>query len=117
MIAGEIIKQERIKRNLSQEELGKLLNVTKVSVCGYETGTRTPTIDTLKAICQVLNISSDSIIGNNTFFVKEEETPYGSITESEIKLIKELRKCNELHEILCQNPSEINKLNDLYKNR
>jgi transcriptional regulator with XRE-family HTH domain len=46
MIIGERIKKERIKRNLSQQQLGDMLGVSKVSICGYETGTRTPTMET-----------------------------------------------------------------------
>lgn len=44
MIIGSKIKEKRIALGLSQDELGKRLGVSKVSICGYEKGTRTPTI-------------------------------------------------------------------------
>ena len=45
MINNERLKLERIRRGLSQEELGKMLHVSKVSICGYEKGTKNPTLD------------------------------------------------------------------------
>ena len=40
MLLGERLKELRMERNMSQQELGNLLGITKVSVCGYENGTR-----------------------------------------------------------------------------
>ena len=51
MIIGKRIKNARTKKGLTQEELGKLLGVSKVSICGYERGTRTPTMEN----CVVVN--------------------------------------------------------------
>ena len=42
MIIGERLKEARIAKKLSQETLVNLLGVSKVSICGYEKGTRTP---------------------------------------------------------------------------
>ena len=53
MLLGNRIKELRKKLNLTQEELGKLINVTKVSICCYEKGTRTPTLETLKVLAEV----------------------------------------------------------------
>ena len=36
------LKSIREAKKMSQETLGKMLGVSKVSICGYETGTRTP---------------------------------------------------------------------------
>ena len=43
MIVGERIKEARLTKNMSQQELGDKMGVTKVSISGYEKGTRTPT--------------------------------------------------------------------------
>ena len=37
----------RKERNLTQEELGKLIGVSKVSICHYENGIQFPTLDKL----------------------------------------------------------------------
>ena len=47
MINGNVIKRERCKRGLSQEQLGEMIHVSKVSICGYEKGTKTPTLENL----------------------------------------------------------------------
>ena len=38
MFLGYRLKELRERKGLSQEKLGKLTGVTKVSVCGYELG-------------------------------------------------------------------------------
>ena len=44
---GKRLKELRMKRGFSQQELGTAIGVTKVSICGYENGTRLPTLDNL----------------------------------------------------------------------
>lgn len=51
MLIGKRIKSLRKGRGLTQEELGKIINVTKVSICCYENETRIPTLETLLALC------------------------------------------------------------------
>ena len=63
MVIGSRIKEERLKRGLSQQQLGDLLDVTKVSVCGYENGTRTPTMETFMKLIEVLDMSPDYLLG------------------------------------------------------
>ena len=58
MIIGERLKK-RIKRGLSQQQLGDMLGVTKVSICGYETGTRTPTLENFLDILKILDLTPD----------------------------------------------------------
>ena len=36
---GKRLKELRMKRGFSQQELGTAIGVTKVSICGYENGT------------------------------------------------------------------------------
>ena len=45
MLIGQRIKEARLKKGYTQSDLGNLLNVSKVSICGYERGTGTPTLD------------------------------------------------------------------------
>jgi len=57
------LKSPRTNRNLTQEELGRQINVTKVSVSGYESGNRSPDIETLQKIADVLDTSVDYLLG------------------------------------------------------
>lgn len=60
---GDRIKQLRIAKKLTQEELGKIINVTKVSVSGYENGNRTPDTDTLQKMADYFDVSTDFLLG------------------------------------------------------
>ena len=53
---AETLKTMRLSRGLSQEQLGNMLGVSKVSVCGYETGNRIPNMDTFIKLVDVLGI-------------------------------------------------------------
>ena len=72
MIVGSRIKEERIKRGLSQQALGDLLEVSKVSICGYETGTRTPTMETFLELVKVLDVDPNYLLGRDIKVVCEE---------------------------------------------
>lgn len=107
MINGEKVKNERIKRGLSQEELGKILGVTKVSVCGYEKGTRTPTLETFIHLLDVLELSPDELLGRTVHAVAEN-TPYEvPITEQELAIIQAMRQSKEFRLRLTEELSQI----------
>ena len=55
MLLSKRLKELRISNGLTQRELGERVNVTKVSICCYENGTRTPTLDTLTKLGKVLD--------------------------------------------------------------
>ena len=44
---GKRVRELRIKKGMSQQELGNAIGVTKVSVCGYESGSRLPNLEKL----------------------------------------------------------------------
>jgi len=72
-----------------------MLNVTKVSICCYEKGTRTPALDTLLDLSKLFKVSLDYFVGNDTFVVSEEDSEYGiKMAKEEIQIIEELRKSN-----------------------
>lgn len=68
------LKRLRLKHKLTQEQLGKKINVTKVSISGYENGTRSPDIETLQKIADVFDVSIDYLLGrsNDTINIYEE---------------------------------------------
>ena len=53
MLVGQRIKELRIEKGISQQELGDLIGVTKVSICGYENGTRIPSLEIFETIANV----------------------------------------------------------------
>ncbi|MDD2203106.1 MAG: helix-turn-helix transcriptional regulator [Bacilli bacterium] len=65
MLIGKRLKDLRKARGLNQQELGDLVNVTKVSICCYEKGTRTPNLETFQDLANVFNVSTDYLLGND----------------------------------------------------
>ena len=57
------LKALRLQHGMTQEQLGKKINVTKVSISGYENGTRSPDIETLQKIAEVFGVSTDYLLG------------------------------------------------------
>lgn len=65
MTVGERIKYARKMRELTQKELGLRIgfdeNTADVRVAQYESGTRTPKMDILSKIAEVLDVNIDSL--------------------------------------------------------
>lgn len=107
MLVGERIKKERKKKGYTQEEFGKILNVSKVSVCGYEKGTRTPTIETFLDIVKTLDVEPNYLLGRDIKAVSENEEFYIKLSTYDLEIINELKKYPEMYNKLCSNPSKI----------
>ena len=73
MIIGERLKDARKRKNMSQQQLGDLLGVSKVSICGYENGVRIPTIENFVQLLDILDLSADYLLGRDITVVSEDE--------------------------------------------
>ncbi|MGG2105504.1 helix-turn-helix domain-containing protein [Lysinibacillus pakistanensis] len=60
---GKRLKMLRTEKKITQEELGKVVNVTKVSISGYENGNRTPDTETLQKLADFFDVSTDYLLG------------------------------------------------------
>ena len=63
MNIGEVIKRRRQKRNMTQAELGELLNVTPQAVSRWEMGISYPDIVIVPEISKALAVSADELLG------------------------------------------------------
>ena len=63
MIIGERLSELRKDKNLSQKELGKILNVSRNSISLYECSRRSPPDEIKKDIALYFNTSIDYLIG------------------------------------------------------
>ena len=114
MLLGQRIKTLRKENNLTQEELGKLINVTKVSICCYEKETRIPTLETLIALANVFKVDINYFIGNDKYVVADNDKNYGMyVAKEELEFITEIRKYNSLHKKVIENPKRIVELIEL----
>ena len=99
MLMGKRIKDMRVEKNLSQQELGDIIGVTKVSVCGYENGTRTPSLETFAILADTFGTTTDYLLGREVAVVSEDDREYvGSVSKVDIELIQELRHYPALYD-------------------
>lgn len=105
---GKRIRKLRLEKGLTQQELGDIIHVTKVSICCYENETRTPSIDTLNEIGAYFGKDINYFLGNDEYVVAENDVKYGtSMAKEEIQFIKELRKIPNIHNKILNNPKRI----------
>ena len=84
------LKEARLKRNLSQKEVADQIGVAKSTYSLYESGNREPSVQTIKKIADVLNVSADELLG-----LSEQPTTIAAhfdgdeYTEEELDKIKE----------------------------
>ena len=98
---------------MTQKELGDAINVTKVSICCYEKGTRVPSLETLIDISNLFKVDLNYLIGNDTYVVSENNQSYGiKMSNEEIALIKELRKHIDIYLKLIDDPQRMLELID-----
>lgn len=88
MNIGEKIYNLRKKKNMSQEDLASILNVSRQTISKWETGESNPDIDKIVPLCNFFEISTDE-------FLKGRDITY------ERKITKEKKKNKALTISLC----------------
>ena len=105
MFIGSRIKELRKQKGLTQQQLGNLINVTKVSISCYEKGNRTPNLETFIDLVNVLDTTPNYLLGRDVKVVAEEEEDYSIVLPKiDIQILKELSKNKELLEFLRKDP-------------
>lgn len=69
MTIGQKIKELRIQKSMTQKELSFMLNISQQALSHYEMGDRDISLDLLKKICVIFDITSDELLEIET---KEE---------------------------------------------
>ena len=107
MLLSKRLKELRISNGLTQRELGERVNVTKVSICCYENGTRVPTLDTLTKLGKVLNVDVDYLLGyDNPVKPKGKNKKVTTMAEEEIEFIMGLREIELIHQLIIEDPKK-----------
>lgn len=60
---GARLRVARHRATLTQEELAYRVGCSQIGISFYETGRHTPRLETLVALCQVLGVTSDYLLG------------------------------------------------------
>lgn len=94
---SEILKTLRKKKQITQTELAKQLNVSKSTIGMYETGQREPNFEILEMLSNIFNVSIDCLLGNNA-------TPSPDITVIPGAFIPKTKKLPVFGRIACGEP-------------
>lgn len=103
---GDILKDLRKSADLTQEEFGKLIGVSRSTVGMYEQGKREPDFETMEKIADYFNVSLDYLqTGKHSKFHLSDVTDlfYGKSfyvdsipqTDTERRLVLEFRKADK----------------------
>ena len=88
---GDILRELRLKNELTGDELGKILNVTKVAISNYENNRRNPDHATLVKISNYFDVSIDYLLGNKDIKRVPKDEPINTDKETDLeKAIDEL---------------------------
>ena len=64
MSTKDVLKNIRVKNNLTQDEMAENLSVTRQAVSRWENGDSTPNIETLKQISIAFDVSINTLLGS-----------------------------------------------------
>ena len=99
------LKIIRKQNNLTQQQLADALRITRSAYCSYETGRRSPDVDTIGKLASFYNLSVDkfyeelqiSTIREECSFESQPDTRYLSqLSKDEVALIAKYRAMNEV---------------------
>lgn len=68
---GHNIRYFRKSCGMNQEQLGRLIYVSKVSVCCYESNKRRPSLETIICLSKIFNVTVDDLLNR-----RRHETSY-----------------------------------------
>lgn len=71
MNIGDKIKEQRLEKQLTQEQLSQLLNVSRSTVSSWEVGRNYPDLETIVAISDLFGISLDHLLREDTKMTKD----------------------------------------------
>jgi len=113
------LRQIRKERGLTQEELANKVKTRKTTISNYETGYSTPSNEMLKDLADVLNTTTDFLLGRTDNPEPTKIKIAGqeiSLSPEELKLFEELKKHPALFHDLASDPEgKVKELLKLYK--
>lgn len=84
-IFGNRLKELRTEKDITGEDLGKILNVTKAAISNWESGNRSPDSNTVIKIADFFDVSLDYLYGKTD---SKHNIPKGKVDEDVEKLAK-----------------------------
>lgn len=90
-VLGKRLRSLRKEKKLTQQDLASFINVTHVSISGYESGRRSPDTDTLQKLADFFNVTTDYLLGRSDIKNPEEIT-YAGIKNDEYAALTPYQK-------------------------
>lgn len=94
-VFGDVLRSLRRSRNLSQEELGSNIGLSKAVISKYENGLGYPNFDVLIKLAAFFDVSTDYLLG----VVNSKTIDVSRLTDSQVetvlRIITEFNKANE----------------------
>ena len=89
MNISEEIKNQRLKNNLTQEQLSEILNVSRSTVSSWEVGRNYPDLETIVAISDLFNISLDELLRGDKKMIEQitDDTKLRKVQTKRIQLL------------------------------
>ena len=105
MLLGKRIRELRLNKGYTQQKLGDIINVTKVSISCYENNVRTPNLDTFQDLVTALDTYPEYLLGMDINVIAEgkKETPI-RLAKEDIDIIKQLKSYHSLYLKLIDDP-------------
>lgn len=102
------LREVRKNNHLTQQELADRVGLTKTSISCYESGSRTPTLETLIDLANELNVDVNYFLGTEEYSVASDDEHFGiNLAKNEMLLITELRKHPFLYEKMVNEPKRM----------
>lgn len=60
---GERLRELRFERNFTQKQIAEALGISIRAYSHYEIGDREPSIEIIKLLCKLFNVSADYLLG------------------------------------------------------
>lgn len=83
---GEKLKELRTQKNLSQNQLADILNVHKATISLYESGSRYPSYNILKATARYFHVSTDYLLEMNS----ARTLDISSLTDEQVAVVEQM---------------------------
>ena len=104
MLFGTRMKEERMKRNMTQKQFGDMLGVSATMIMYYEHGVKKPTVDQLLFIAEKLGTNPNYLL-DLEYEAREKGEEYTfRISKQEVKILKELRCRKQVYSMLIEDP-------------
>jgi transcriptional regulator with XRE-family HTH domain len=89
----DILKELRISRDMTQEELAEKISTKRANVGNWESGRVSPGFSIIKKIAEFFGVSTDYLLGTNYF--PTNERPIVVISPEDLELLQSIKKLPE----------------------